>query len=298
MAEPERPTPGTVVRGAQATPFRDLYHIFLRMRWDLALFAIVCTILLVNTLFAAGFLLTGGVAHMHEGSFGDAFFFSVQTLATIGYGAMYPEGLGAHLLVTLEAMAGILITALTTGLVFAKFALSNARIEFSRAVAIAPMNGVPTLMFRVGNQRENRIIEAVTRVAMSRTERTQEGELFYRMVDIPLSRERTPALSRSWTVLHVINEQSPLFGLTPEDFKRLELEFFVTLMGTDDTSFQPVHAAHTYLLDDIHFGMRPRDILSESEQGELIVDLAQFHELVPTEPVPHFPYRANQRVQV
>lgn len=296
MTESPPPTTETVVVGSRPTPFRDLYHRFLRMRWDAALLAIFAFILLTNVVFGACFTATGGVAHMREGSFRDAFFFSVQTLGTIGYGAMYPVSDAANLLVTLESTLGTVLTAVVTGIVFAKFSLSTGRLSFSRAMTIAPMNGVPTLLFRIGNERGNTIMDALVRVVLIRTEVTVEGEKFYRMVDVPLARERTPSLTRTWSATHPIDGSSPLVGYTPERFIAEEIEFLVTVVGTDDTSLQPVHARQRYDGVDVLWGMRPTDLLHDDGAGTFTVDLRKFHDVVATPATESFPYSNNVRV--
>jgi inward rectifier potassium channel len=291
-ATPTANAPPRVI-GAPSGRFRDLYHAFLRLSWWAALCGIVSTYLGLNVLFALAYRFTGGIANARPDSLVDAFFFSVQTMGTIGYGNMYPAGTIANVLVVLESVTGLLVTALVTGLVFAKFSLTTARVVFTKQAVIAPMDGVPTLMFRVGNERGNQILEAQLRLAMVRTERTKEGMLFYRMYDLVLARERSLALSRSWTVMHPITEKSPLYGATPESLIQDEVELVATLVGVDDTSLQPVHARVSYADHDLVWGARHADILSEDPDGRLVADLRKFHELVPTEPGPGFPYPAK-----
>jgi inward rectifier potassium channel len=283
-------TPGVIVVGASRTTLRDFYHLFLRVRWSVALAVMVGAYLALNALFAFFYLLVGGVANMRPRSFWDALCFSVQTMGTIGYGSMYPTGGFANALMILESVTSLIVTSVATGLVFAKFSRSTARVAFSRHAAIGPMDGVPTLMLRVGNERGNQILEATLRVALVRTERLKEGTTFYRMYDLELTRERSPAMSRSWTVLHPIASGSPLFGATPESVEKDEIELLVTVVGTDDTSLQPVHARRRYLSSEIMWGARHADILSEDEAGNLIVDIRKFHDMVPTEPMDGFPY--------
>jgi len=278
------------VLGARSMPFRDLYHGFLRAPWWGAMGFIVMGYLGLNACFAIAYLVSDGIVNARAGSFADAFYFSVQTMGTIGYGAMYPQGPIANALVVMESVTGLVVTAVATGLVFSKFSQSTARIVFSEQVAISPMDGVPTMMFRVGNERDSRIIEAVVRVALVRTERTREGMTFYRMHDLALARERSPALSRSWTALHPITPSSPLYGQSPASLKASEVELLVTVVGIDDTSLQPVHARHRYVDDDIIWGARHADILSIEPSGAIVIDLRLFHDLIPTEPTPEFPY--------
>lgn len=288
---PRRPEDDIVVVGARGMPLRDLYHAALRASWPVTLMVIVGSFLISNVVFATIYESVGGIAEAREGSYFDAFFFSVETMATIGYGAMHPVGTAAHVLVVLEAIFGLLITALSTGLVFAKFSQPTSRIVFSRFAAISPMNGVPTLAFRVGNQRGNTVAEATIRVAAVKTEKTAEGVTFYRMTDLVLSRDRSPALARSWNVLHPITESSPLHGGSPEAYQLAELELIVTVVGTDDTSLQPVHARHRYTADDVLWGARLADVLSERSDGRLQLDVRRFDEVLPSEATEAFPYR-------
>jgi inward rectifier potassium channel len=292
MAEPppREAQYGVVVIGAPRTSLRDFYYLFLRARWSTALGSIVVAYLAINALFGVAYLLTGGVANARAGSFWDAFCFSVQTMGTIGYGSLYPTSVGANVVMIVESVASLVITAVATGLVFAKFSRSTPRVAFSRHAVIGPMDGVPTLMLRVGNERGNAILEASIKVAIVRTEHLKEGTSFYRMLDLKLSRERSPAMARSWTVLHPIVEGSPLYGATPESVARDEVELMVTLVGTDDTSLQQVHARRRYLHTDILWGARHADVLSEDDQGNVVLDVRKFHDVVPTEAIEGFPY--------
>jgi len=281
---------GVTVLGAPQNTLRDFYYLFLRVRWSSALAVIVVAYLALNALFAAAYLAVGGVTNARPGSFFDAFCFSVETMGTVGYGAMYPASSAANVVMILESVTSLLVTALATGLVFSKFSRSTARVAFSRHAVIGPMDGVPTLMLRVGNERGNSILEATIRVAMIRTEITREKNKFYRMYDLRLTRERSPAMARSWTVLHPIDRDSPLFGATPETVVRDEIELLVSLVGTDDTSLQPVHARKRYEDHDLVWGARHADILTEDEAGNLIMDVRRFHDIEDTEPIDGFPY--------
>ncbi len=279
------------VFGEKRERFGDIHHRFLRTPWRWALAVIVGFYLGLNACFAGLYWLIGGIEIVgRPWSYFEAFNFSIQTMGTIGYGAMSPTSIAANALVAVESVTGLLVSAVVTGLVFSKFSQSTARISFAERLAIGPMDGVPTLTFRIRNERANQIIEAHVRVAMVRTERTKEGMIFYRMHDLLLTRERTPALSRSWTAMHPITPQSPLYGQTPEALERDEVEVFVTVVGIDDTSLQSVHARHQYEASKIAWGVRYADILSEADDGALIVDLRRFHDLVPTEPIDGFPY--------
>jgi inward rectifier potassium channel len=273
--------------GAPRTPIRDLYHAIMRLSWIATLVLVTAGYGAVNALFAWAFWVVGGVAN--AGSFRECFFFSVQTLGTIGYGSMYPQSNGANLLVVVESTLGLVLTALATGLVFAKFSRPNARVLFSSRAAITPINGVPTLVFRVGNRRSNRIVEAQIRVALMRTEITQEKKVFYRMLDLTLVRERILSLQRAWTVQHVIDEKSPLWQQTPESLAEQEVELLITVAGIDDIWMQTVHASHRYVVGDIVWGARHADIVSDQDE-EVVLDLRRFDEIELTEPTENFPY--------
>jgi inward rectifier potassium channel len=269
------------VVGAPRAWFRDLYHGFLLMPWSLMFLVIAGVFLVVNAVFAEGYLLSHQVAGARPGSFTDAFFFSVQTFGTIGYGAMYPNGTIAHSLVVAESLCSLVVAAVFTGLVFAKFSRSTARIRFSHNATISLMDGIQTLAIRIGNERSSHVAESTVRMSIVRTEKTAEGMTWYRMYDLGLVRDRQPALARSWTVLHRIDDKSPLYRQTSAQLIADDLELIVTIQGTDDTTMQPVHARWAYLADEILFGQRPADMLTEIEGGKLRLDLRQFHEVVP-----------------
>jgi inward rectifier potassium channel len=283
------------VIGAPRRPLKDLYHAYLEIPWAAAIGLIVVAYLALNAIFALAYLGVGGLNGVHDGSFADCYYFSVQTLGTIGYGSVYPVSRAANLVVVAESVTGLLTMALATGLVFSKFARSSSRMVFSRQVAFSPVDGVPTLQLRLGNERGNRIIDSRIRVVLARTEITLEGTTLYRMYDLALIRDRMPVLTRSWTVMHKVVPGSPLFGKTPEDLAREEVELIVTLVGIDDTSMQQVHANHRYMDRQISWGARHADILHEESPTRVILDLRKFHDLLPTAPIDGFPYPEKPR---
>jgi inward rectifier potassium channel len=266
----------------------DLYHLLLRAPWWLDLLALSAAFIGANLLFALAYCAVHGVEGAHD--FWDYFFFSVQTIGTIGYGNMYPRTTGAEVVVTISSLTQLFLMALTTGLVFAKFSVPRARVQFAEYPVITLYDGVPTLMLRIGNQRSSRMLEATIRVVLVRTEKTKEGVTMYRMYDVRLERDRSPALSRSWTVLHKIQGDSPLCGHTPESLERDEVELFVTLVGMDETSAQTMNAQRHYYAAAIRWGARHADMLSELPDGRLRLDMDRFHEVVPTVASEGFPY--------
>lgn len=278
------------VVGAPRVFFGDWYHALLRVPWSALIGVISGAVLAINAIFALLYLQVGGVANARPGSFADAFYFSAQTMGTIGYGAMFPQSSGANAVMVAESVVSLIVTALATGLVFAKFARPLGRVAFSRYAVVSPMDGVPTLMIRVGNERGNTIVEATVHVTLTRTVKTKEGTTFYKLVDLKLTRDRSPAVARSWTILHPIEGDSPILGLTPQKCTMEDVELMVTLAGTDDTSYQPVHARHTYEHQDILWGYRHADVLSETPDGNIMLDVRRFHEVVPSEQTEGFPY--------
>jgi inward rectifier potassium channel len=279
-----------VVIGARRTPFADVYQRFLLAPWWLDLLALSVLFLALNLAFAVAYMAIGGIANAQPRSLADHFFFSVQTMGTIGYGTMYPRSASAEALVTGEVIVGVSLVALASGILFSKFSVPRARMQFADWATISPFDGVPMLMFRVGNERASQIIEAIIRVVMVRTETTAEGVLFYRMRDLPLVRERSPAIARSWTVMHAIDAASPLHGATPESLALSEAEFILTVVGLDEASAQNVHARHTYDHTRVRWGARHADLLSELPDGRLQLDMREFHRVTETMPAPAFPY--------
>jgi inward rectifier potassium channel len=276
------PGGGSIVVGLPAPGAHDLYHSLLRASWRRTLAIIALAFVLANCVFAALYSLTGGVANARAGSVADLFFFSVETMSTVGYGEMYPASRLAHAVVVVEALCGILLVATTTGLVFAKFSRSTARLIFSRKAVIANMDGVPTLMFRVANARGNAIVAAEFHLVLIRTERNVEGQTIYRMHDLPLVRTRVPTLTRTYLAMHRIEETSLLHGATPQSIERDEVQLVVALVGIDGTTSQTIYAGHDYLLEDIQFGVRFADMLSELPDGRLRVDFSRLDEVVPS----------------
>lgn len=272
------------ILGTPAPGLRDLYHALLRIPWWGAFLVIVGGYLGLNLIFALLYLAVGGVANAHGGSLLQAFFFSVETMGTIGYGSMHPTSTGAHILVVAESVTGLMVTALATGLVFARFSQTRARLLFSARAAIGPMDGVPTLMVRIGNERRGNIVGASFRMTFVRTRITAEGVTMYRREDLQLVHSRASALSRAWMVLHRVTDDSPLHGYDADQFAAVEGEVNLEVAGIDDTSLQPVHASHTWFPGSVQWNARLADVLSETPDGDMVLDLRKFHDVVPVAP--------------
>jgi inward rectifier potassium channel len=224
-----------------------------------------------NVLFACVYLALGDViAQAHPGNFEDAFFFSVQTMATIGYGVMTPRGTAANLVVSLEAFGGMLSAALTTGLVFAKFARPTARIRFSHTALVGTVNDAPVLMVRIANERNNRIMSATARLVLLRDEVTAEGARFRRMHELPLQRDSSVMFALSWTLMHTIDASSPLHGLSPDEVRAANAALIVTVSGTDEVLMQTVHARHAYDWESVVYGARFADVFEQTPSGRVL----------------------------
>lgn len=264
------------------TYWREPYYLLLTIPWWLFLGFTILAYLLVNTIFAIGFLLGGnGVANAAPGSFKDLFFFSVQTLTSIGYGSMYPTTTYADTLVAIEAFIGIIGIALITSLAFTRFSQPTAKVVFSHIVTISEYDGVRTLMFRAGNQRHNQIVEAHVRVYLIRDEVSHEGEYMRRFHRLDLVRDRTPVFTLSWTVMHRIDESSPLWQATPESLVKTRAMLVVSFSGIDETVSQPLHAPHSYEADDLMWSHRFADIIKQNPDGSQYIDYAYFHQALP-----------------
>jgi inward rectifier potassium channel len=256
--------------------FADLYHHLLISSWPMLLVQIAAGFFAINALFAVGYYLDGGIANARPGSFADVFFFSVETMATIGYGRMAPVTLLAHILMSFEALTGLIGLALITGLIFAKFSRPSARVRFSRFSVISSRDGVLSLMFRMANERASQIVEAQVHVLLARGEVTVEGEPVWRFHDLELTRYRNATFRHSWTVIHQIRPDSPLYGASDESLKAARAEIVVSVTGIDGAFMQTVYARHTYDAADIVWGARLVDIMIRSPKDEFLIDYGKF----------------------
>jgi inward rectifier potassium channel len=259
---------------------QDLYHWLLSISWEKFLIIVVLFYFTLNSVFTAAYFLTGnGIANSK--GFADIFFFSIQTISTVGYGAMYPQTLTAQIIMAVEVLFGLLLLAILTGLMFARFAKPTARVIFSRVAVICPFDGIPTLMLRAANQRKNQILEAQIQVSVLRNEITVEGHKLRRFYDLNLTRSRTPVFGLSWLIMHPIDEASPLYGVGLESLQERDGEIWVTLTGLDETFSQTIHARYSYSFADIICNHRFVDIFSKSSDGRSFIDLRHFHDVIP-----------------
>jgi inward rectifier potassium channel len=267
--------------GGQRTSWRELYHVVLSLTWWGFLGAVALLFFAINSLFGALFwLVPDSLANARPGSFADAFFFSVETLATVGYGDMYPHTLYAHVVASVETFVGLIGVAMTTGIAFVRFSKPRARIMFTQHPVITRFNGAPTLMLRAANERHNLLLEASARVTLTRRELTLEGHKIRRLIDLPLLRDQNPTFALTWTIMHAIDEHSPFYGRTAADFADSDEMLIVSIVGIDETLNDTIHARHEYKLATIRFDHRHADVVM-FDGDQLTVDLTRFHEIVP-----------------
>jgi inward rectifier potassium channel len=260
---------------------RDLYHGLITSSWTSLFIVVAIAYVGINALFAAAYLALGdAIDNATPGSPVDAFFFSVQTMATIGYGRMVPRTLAANVLVTLEALTGMLTTALATGLIFAKFARPTARVLFSRLAVVGPYDRTPSFMFRMANERANQIVDAALSVMLVRNETIAEGELIRRVHDLTLRRSQSALFGLTWTAVHAITRESPLYGESAESLAEAEAEIVVSLTGVDESLAQTIHTRFVYAADRIRWDARFADLMV-MRRRKSVLDFRHFHEIVP-----------------
>jgi inward rectifier potassium channel len=288
MAETEIRYPRVAGDGAPTATYvgnakdrwKDAYHFLLTMPLA-AFFALMAAgYLVINAAFAILYLIVGGISGVGRGDFADAFFFSVETFSTVGYGQLAPQTLPAHLVMTAESFVALFNLAAATGLLIGRISRPTARVLFSDRAVVTNYEGVPTLMFRAANRRRNRIVEAEVTLTLLRDGTTLEGESFRRFETLPTLRARSPVFLLTWTVMHRIDETSPLFGETTESLMARRAELVVVLKGLDETFAQTIHARASYTPDEIAWGRRLVDIFSREEDGRTVIDYTHFHDIV------------------
>jgi inward rectifier potassium channel len=260
----------------------DLYHYFMTVSW-IRLFATILAFFLVfDLLFGCLFhLVPGCIANLNPPGFLGDFFFSVETLATVGYGDMHPQTLYGHVVAMLEIFVGLMMLAIITGIMFARFSKPRARFLFARSAVVRPIDGKLTLMFRTANARQNVVQEASADLRMLRDEVSQEGFSIRRIVDLPLVRSRHPVFALSWTIMHIIDETSPLANESEQSLEAGDATFLLTLGGTDETTGQYLMAREEYPSRSIRWNAAFRDILQSTDDGTLHIDYGKFHEVEP-----------------
>ena len=272
------PSTASWLSGCAIHGWGDLYHHLLTLPWSAFLLGLAVVYLGLNVLFAELYLLgDGAIANARPGVFADAFFFSVETISTIGYGQMSPATLYGNIVMTAEAMFGLTLLAVSAGLVLARFTRPTARVVFSKVAVVTPYNGVPTLSFRLANERRNQILEAQVSVTLVRDERTAEGEWMRRFYDLQLGHQRSPIFAMTFTVMHAIDAASPLANATASSL--------ATERGNrrhrrrsrrDDVAGGP--RPHFVSRARGSVGARFADVFTRTKDGRLAIDYRRFHE--------------------
>ncbi len=271
-----------VTEGIVTPIFQDLFHHFMTVSWP-RLFATLATFFIVfDLLFGFLYYLAPGcIANLNPPGFAGDFFFSVETLATVGYGEMHPDTFYGHLVAMIEIFVGLMSLALITGLMFARFSRPRARFLFTKNGVVRPIAGKPTLLFRAANERQNVVQDASARLRMLRDETTEEGYHLRRIVDLPLLRSQHPMFALGWTIMHVIDDASPLHSETAESLAISKTAFVLSLSGTDENTGQTLMARGEYSSADIRWNSTFTDILTEAPDGSIHVDYSKFHDIVP-----------------
>ncbi|MCP4500864.1 MAG: hypothetical protein GY822_12960 [Deltaproteobacteria bacterium] len=277
---------GILRKGAPAELRNDLYFFFMDGSW-LRLFASFLAIYLVSNAFFAGLFLLDphSISGREVISFSEAFAFSVQTMSTIGYGGMSPANPYGDLVVTFEAAAGLLGVAMATGLLFAKVSRPKSSVLFSNAIVVSKRHGFDTLMFRVGNARGNEVIDAAISVTALFDDLSPEGHHMRKLVDLKLVRDRSPIFTLSWTVMHEIDDESPLKNVDLKGSDGSLVSIIVSMTGHDGTYGQTTYARKVYGVEDVHQGKRFVDVIHQLEDGRFLMDYTVFHELIDDEDV-------------
>jgi inward rectifier potassium channel len=271
-----------VTQGLSRLIFRDLFHHLMCVGWPRLFATLAAFFFLFDSLFGLLYHLSpGSVANLNPPGFAGDFFFSVETFATVGYGQMHPQTLYGHLVAMFEIFGGLMSLALITGLMFARFSRPRARFLFAKYAVVRPIDGKPTLIFRAANERQNVVQNATARLRMVRNEITQEGYRLRRIVDLPLLRSEFPLFALSWTIMHVIDDDSPLRAETAESLARSKAVLVLSLSGMDENTGQALMARSEYASADIRWNCTFQDILEEAPDGTLHIDYGSFNYIEP-----------------
>ena len=263
------------MKGVTRLDLRDSYHNVIALSWPRFLLSLMAVYLVINICFALLFLAqAGAIANAHPGSFADAFFFSVETASTVGYGEMYPATFYGHCVCTAEICVGVAFTALMTGLLFVRFARPKAQVRYAQNAVIASHNGQPTLMIRIANGRRSLLYNAVAHLNLLLTVRGEQGEIIPRVHELRLARSRLPMFSLYWVLMHRIDESSPLHGYDALQLVEHDARLLLAVEARDLVVAAQVVDSKGYGPTQILFGMRYAEALSITDEGHLVADLA------------------------
>jgi inward rectifier potassium channel len=270
-----------IAEGLRLSFWADVSHRCMTASWPAFITGAALVFVIFNAIFAALYWIGDNpVANVPAGAYIDYLYFSIETLSTAGYGDMHPQTHYGHFIAAVELFTGIFSMSLMTGLIFARFSRPSARLLFADNPVISHHEGKQTLMVRFANERHNIIGNAAAKLWLLKNVITQEGRSFRRFYELPLLRSEHPALALSWTLYHVIDEQSPFHGQTAGDLEASGATLVVVVTGYDVVAAQSVHGRKSYDHPEILFGHRYADILSELDDGRLRIDYGKFHDTV------------------
>ena len=268
-----------IAEGLHLSFWADISHRCMTASWPAFIGGAALVFIAFNAVFAVFYWIGDQpISNVPGGDYIDYLYFSIETLSTAGYGDMHPQTHYGHFVATVELFTGIFSMSLMTGLIFSRFSRPNARLLFADNPVISNYDGQPTLMVRFANERHNIIGNATAKLWLLRSVVSKEGQSLRRFYELPLIRNEHPALALSWTLYHVLDEQSPLYGLDENDFSALSVSLVVVVTGYDVVAAQTIHARRAYDHTDIRFGQHYVDILDTSEEGRLRIDYGKFHE--------------------
>jgi inward rectifier potassium channel len=268
-----------IAEGLRLNFWADISHRCMTASWPAFIGGAALIFVAFNAVFAVFYWIGDQpISNVPDRAYIDYLYFSIETLSTAGYGDMHPQTHYGHFIATVELFTGIFSMSLMTGLIFARFSRPNARLLFADHPVISSHEGKPTLMVRLANERHNIIGNATAKLWLLRNVVSKEGQSLRRFSELPLVQNEHPALALSWTLYHVLDEKSPLYGLDENDYGAFNMSLVVVVTGYDVVAAQTVHARRSYDHTDIRFGQRYADILDTSEDGRLRIDYGKFHE--------------------
>ncbi len=270
-----------ITRGLKSNVWADAYYNAMTIGWVSFVAASAVFFCITNAIFAVLYMLGDQpISNVKPGDFLQYFFFSVETLATVGYGDLHPQSTFGHTVASVEMFVGLFLTALLTGLIFARFARPRARFIFAKLVTVSFHDGKPTLIVRVANARQNMISDATAKLWLVRTRANQEGIVYRAFEELALQRSENPVFVLSWSLFHVIDETSPLAGVSSDQLAIEDASLLLALTGHDESAAQQVYGRQTYPVDQLRWNHRYVDIIDTAPDGRTLIDYSRFHDVV------------------
>ncbi len=271
-----------VTKGLTTGGISDYYHTAMRASWSVFMISTLAIFALFNAIFAGLYLIfPDSLANVPQDKPWHVLFFSIETLSTVGYGDMHPQSEWGHWVASVESFAGLIFSAVLTGMIFARFARPAARLLFSKHAVIGQFEGQRYLMLRVANARANMISDAVAKLWLLATIQTAEGSRFRRFYELKLDRVENPSFMLSWSLFHLIDADSPLYGWDLKRMEEAEVGLILSVRGNDEIVAQQLRARHSYTWSDIAFDHQFVDLLANNPGGDVVLDYTRFHSIEP-----------------